>query len=279
MENRHMRLKTASVKLVGAIFILLLLVISLYPFIWMILNSFKENMEIFKQPFSLPAHWDFAVFREAWEFGEFSNSIWVSIIVTVSVVVFTLLVSSMAAFATSHLRFKGRNFFLGTFVGLQVVSGQVLLISIFKLLQMLQLFDTRTGLILVCIAFSIPFSAYIMNSFFRSLPYELYESAQIDGCSNIIYYSKILLPLSKPVFASVAIFVALSTRNEFLFAMTFLRKERTLTVQLRNFFSSFGSSYDIAFAGLTLVVVPLLILYLLMQKYFIQGLTSGAVKG
>lgn len=185
----------------------------------------------------------------------------------------------MAAFATSHLRFKGRNFFLGTFVGLQVVSGQVLLISIFKLLQMLQLFDTRTGLILVCIAFSIPFSAYIMNSFFRSLPYELYESAQIDGCSNIIYYSKILLPLSKPVFASVAIFVALSTWNEFLFAMTFLRKERTLTVQLRNFFSSFGSSYDIAFAGLTLVVVPLLILYLLMQKYFIQGLTSGAVKG
>ena len=185
----------------------------------------------------------------------------------------------MAAFATSHLRFKGRNFFLGTFVGLQVVSGQVLLISIFKLLQMLQLFDTRTGLILVCIAFSIPFSAYIMNSFFRSLPYELYESAQIDGCSNIIYYSKILLPLSKPVFASVAIFVALSTWNEFLFAMTFLRKERTLTVQLRNFFSSFGSSYDIAFAGLTLVVVPLLILYLLMQKIFHTRLDKRCGKG
>lgn len=266
-------------KTAGIIFIVFLLGISLYPFVWMILNSFKSNMEIFKQTFSLPENWDFSIFRKAWEFGEFSGALSISALVTGSVVVCTLFVSSMAAFATSHLEFRGRSLFLNAFVGLQVVSGQMLLISIFRLLQNIRLFNTRTGLILTCISFSIPFSAYIMHSFFGGIPHELYESAQIDGCPDFLYFTKILVPLSKPVFASVAIFVAMSTWNEFLFAMTFLRKERTLTVQLQTFFSSYSGDYNIAFAGLTIAVLPVLLIYLCMQKYFIKGLTSGAVKG
>ena len=191
------------------------------------------------------------------------------------------MVSSLAAFATSTLHFAGRKGFLLFCIGCQVVSGQVLLTPLFKLLVDTSLYSTHLGLILVMSAFSIPLSVYLFHGFFSDLPRELYESATIDSCNSFQYLIHILLPLSKPIMSTVAIFQAMFAWNEFLFSMTFLKSEKLWTLQplINNLFSGKRQSYDMQFAALSITVIPIVLLYFALQKYFIKGMTAGAVKG
>jgi raffinose/stachyose/melibiose transport system permease protein len=269
-----------TVNLILLVVIVFIVAVSFFPFVWMILNSFKTNTEIFQSPLKLPAGWDFESFSRAWTLGKFGIGFKNSLIVTGSVVMLNLVFASMAAFATSHLRFRGKALFLAFSIGCQVVSGQILLVPLFKLLREMNLYNTLFGLILVLSAFSFPMSIYLFNGFFKAMPREVYESTKIDGCNNLIYYLKILLPLSTPIIASVAIFQAMFTWNEYLFALTFLSSPGLWTIPplLRNFFSARNKQYAQIFAGLSIVVVPILMLYIFLQKYFITGLTLGGVK-
>lgn len=268
-------------QIIFTVFVAFIVLISFYPFIWLIFNSFKSTLEIFQSPTSIPKAWSFDVFVKAWEVGKFSTTIRNSFIVTGGVVAITLLVSSMAAFATSHLEFKGRKVILASYLGAQVVSGQILIVPLFKLLREIGLYNTHLGLILITSSFSIPMSVYLFNGFFKGIPKEIFESTKIDGCSNFNYYWKVLVPLSTPIIASVSIFQSMFSWNEYLFALTFIRTPslRTIPPQLQNFFSQRQQEYDLIFAGLTIIVLPILILYILMQKYFIRGLTAGSIKG
>lgn len=268
-------------KILLTVLMLMLIIISFYPIVWMFLNSFKTNTEIFQNPLGLPATWDFGVFKRAWVDYSFAPAVCNSIFVTTTVVLINLLVSSMAAFATSHLKFIGRDLFLSFCIGCQVVSGQVLLIPLYKLLVDTGLYDTRQGLIVSMAAFSIPMSMYLFDGFFKNTPKEIHESAKMDGCGNFRYLLKILLPLSKPIIASVTIFQALFAWNEYIFTLTFLRDSAKWTVQplVKNLFTGYSQQYNMNFAALSIVVVPVLLLYVCLQKYFIRGLTAGAVKG
>lgn len=263
------------------LFIILVVLLSFYPLVWMVLNSFKSNNEIFQRPLALPSHWDFDVFRNAFVRNKFGQALTNSLIVTVSVVCINLVVSALAAFATSHMKFMGRKLFLSFCIGCQVVSAQVLLVPVYKLLRDIRLYDTFPGLILAIAAFSIPLSMYLFNGFFSGFPKDIYESAKIDGCTDIRYFYRILVPLSTPIIASVAIFQALFTWNEYIFTLTFLRNMDMWTIQpvIKNMFQGYSVNYGSNFAALSIVVVPILLVYMAMQKYFIRGLTAGAVKG
>ena len=257
------------------------LIVSFYPLLWMVLNSFKTNTEIFQKPLALPKNLSFEVFRTAWIRVKLSTNLINSLIVTVSVVILNLTISGMAAYSTSHLKYRGQNLFLSFCIGCQVVSGTVLLVPLYKLMVDTNLLNTRIGLILAITAFSLPLSIYLFYGFFKGIPREIYESTKIDGCKNWRYFLVILIPLSTPIIASVGIFQALFTWNEYLFTLTFIRDMSKWTVQpvLRNIFSSYNLQYNMNFAVLSIVVVPILILYIFMQKYFIRGLTAGSIKG
>lgn len=279
-----MRSKTIlpfMIKVFFFILVSILVIITFYPFCWMVLNSFKGNTEIFQRPLSLPKSWNFNVFKEAWDTYHIGKVAKNSLIVTIGVVFINFICSSLAAFATSHLQFKGKHLFLSFCIGCQVVSGQILLTPLFKLLKDLNLYNSHVGLILVMGAFSLPMSIYLFHGFFKEIPKDLYESAKIDSCSNFKYFIRILLPLSTPIIASVIIFQTMFAWNEFLFSMTFLRDADLWTIPplLKNLFSGKRQNYGLQFASLSITVVPILMLYIGLQKYFIKGLTAGAVKG
>ena len=269
------------IQIVLALAIICLLIFCLYPFIWMVINSFKSNMEIFGDPLGLPGEWDFGVFATAWEKYKIGRIAFNTLRVTVCVVVLNFVFSSLAAFATSHMRFAGKGLILSFCIGCYVVSGQILLTPLFKLLKDIGLYSTYTGLILVTTAFSLPMSIYLFHGFFSNTPKDLFESAKMDGCRSFRYFVSILLPISKLICASVVIFQSLFAWNEFLFAMTFLRNSSmwTITPFLNLIFTSKHADYNLQFAALTICVVPLLVLYVFFQSYFISGLTAGAVKG
>lgn len=268
-------------KIFITILMIAIILASFYPIIWMFLNSFKSNTEIFQRPLGLPEAWDFSVFGRAWVDYAFAPAVMNSILVTTSVVLINILVSSMAAFATSHLQFIGKNGFLSFCIGCQVVSGQVLLVPLYRLLVDTHLYNTRIGLILAMAAFSIPMSMYLLTGFFKGTPEEIFESAKMDGCGKFRYLVRILIPISKPIIASVAIFQALFAWNEYIFTLTFLRDSSKWTVQplIKSLFSGYSQQYNVNFAALSIVVIPILVLYICLQKYFIRGLTAGAIKG
>ena len=261
--------------------IIFLVVVSLYPILWMVLNSFKSNNEVFQRALALPSQWNFQVFSDAWTTYKLGPALRNSIVITASVVILNLIISALAAFATSHLKFLGNRIFLAFCIGCQVVSAQVLLVPLYKMLNDFQLYNTFPGLILAMVAFSLPMSVYLFHNFFRSVPKDIYESTKIDGCGSAVYFIRILLPLSAPIIASVAIFQALFAWNEFIFALTFLRDAAKWTIQLqiKNMFQGYSVAYGRNFAALSIVIIPILLIYIAMQKYFIRGLTAGAVKG
>jgi raffinose/stachyose/melibiose transport system permease protein len=279
-----MKVETICEKFLQILLILLSIAVfiaSFYPIMWMFLNSFKSNTEIFQKPLALPAKWAFDIFKTAWIKWKFGAALTNSIIVTGTVVVLNLIFSGMAAFSTSHLHFTGQSVFLSFCIGCQVISGQVLLVPLYKLLNDLRLYNTRLGLILAITSFSLPLSIYLFYGFFRGIPKEIYESTKIDGCGNGRYFLMILIPLSTPIIASVAIFQALFTWNEYIFTLTFLRDFTLWTIQpvIKNMFSGYSMQYGMNFASLSMVVLPILLVYIFMQKYFIRGLTAGSVKG
>jgi raffinose/stachyose/melibiose transport system permease protein len=263
------------------VLVLVILIMSFYPLLWMFLNSFKSNTEVFQKPLSLPSKWNFSIFSRAWITSRFSSAIIYSCIVTSSVVAINLACSGMAAYSISHLHFKGKGFFLSFCIGCQVVSGQVLIVPLYNVMLELGIFNTVFGLILVMSAYSLPFSTYLLNGFFRGIPKEIHESTRIDGCGNWRYFLEILIPLSTPIIASNCIFQALFAWNEYLFTLTFLRDMTKWTIQpmLKNQFTGYQRDFSLIFASLSIVTVPIFIMYIFMQRYFIRGLTAGAIKG
>lgn len=263
------------------IFLFVLLVICFYPILWMMLNSFKSNNTIFQSPMSFPEQWSFEGFENAWVRNNLGRALLNSIVITSTVVFINLFVSSIGAFATSHLSFRGRKAFLSFCIGCQVVSAQVLLVPLYKLLRNLNLYNTYPGLCLAMAAFSLPLSMYLFNSFFSGLPRDIYESTKIDGCGDFRYFLRILIPLSKPIISSVTILQAVFAWNEYIFTLTFLRDMDAWTIQpvIKNLFQGYSVNYGVNFAALSIVVIPILVLYVFMQKYFIRGLTAGSTKG
>ncbi|WP_243112606.1 MULTISPECIES: carbohydrate ABC transporter permease [Acutalibacteraceae] len=259
---------------------ILLCVVIFAPLFWIILNSLKTNQELFKNSLSLPQVWRFDNYAKAWKLGlykYFGNSVLVSSISLCAILIF----SSLLAYGLTRFKAKGVGIIFIIVLGGMALSEQVALVPLYKMLKALQIYDTYFAVILPYIAFRIPFTVFLMRAYFISIPAELEEAAIVDGYNSFQIFTKIIVPISKPIFASCAIVNLNFVWNEFLFANVFLNNKaiQTIPIGLMTFRGDLKIDYTTTLAGLIIASLPLIILFFCMSKQFVRGLTAGAVKG
>jgi raffinose/stachyose/melibiose transport system permease protein len=228
--------------------------------------------------FSLPKFIRWANFSEAWETGV-KNYFWNSVLVTGFKVPIGIALESMAAFALTHMHFKWADrIFTYILIGL-IVPMQMTLVPLTLLMNALNLIDTLTGLTILYIGFGVPFGVLVMRGFFRTVPVAIIEAARIDGCSWWKIFYRIALPLALPAVVSLCILDGVATWNEFILAQIFLRSDelRTLPLGLVQFSTQFSTQYDQLAAAVLISVVPIVLVFLFCQRYFVAGI-GGAVK-
>jgi len=249
------------------------------PVITLILTALKDAGDFaVNGAFSLPKSIRWANFSEAWQTGV-GNYFWNSVIVTGVKVPIGILIESMAAFALTHMHFRWANkVFVYVLIGL-IVPIQMTLVPLTLLMNALNLIDTLTGLIILYIGFGVPFGVLVMRGYFRTLPTAIIEAARIDGCSWFRIFYRIALPLALPAVVSLCILDGVATWNEFILAQIFLRSDelRTLPLGLVQFSTQFSTQYDQLAAAVLISVAPVMLVFLLFQRYFVAGM-GGAVK-
>ena len=258
-----------------------LCVIWLVPIVFVIFTALKSHAELYSRSWFLPPkiiNW--SNFSDAWVQGNMGKYLRNSVIVSVVKVPLGILVSALASFALSRMRFRWAElvfffFFLGMLVPVQatLVPNKILLGS-------LHLYDTLPGLILIYVAFGVPFGVLILRGFMRTIPKELDEAAFIDGCSHFESFRRIIMPLAGPAIATLVILDFLGTWNDFLFATVYIQNDafRTITTGLLQFRRMYQTDYTLMNAGVLMSVIPMFVVFLLFQRYFVSGL-SGALKG
>lgn len=257
-------------------------IIWIAPFIFIIFTSLKTNAAVMNSSaFALPTDPQFSNYATAWSRGRFSTTFFNSAIITVIKVPLGLFISAMAAYALAKIEFKGRKLLLLAILFGTMIPFQVMLAPLFTLVNGLHLIDTYPGVILPYLAFGIPYQVFILQSFFRGIPKELSEAARIDGASHFVIFRRIFLPVCLPVLAALLILDFVSTWNEFAMALVLLqdRDMWTLPLGLSAFQGQFSRDYGQLNSAIVMTVLPAAIVYLIFQRYFVSGLTSGAVKG
>ena len=259
--------------------LILAMVICLFPMAWLCGTSLKTIQGLFMSPWGLPTRplqWQNYLYAWVKTGKYFLNS---GIITGCSVLAMVLF-GSMAAYSICRYTPRWSYFLLFFFLIGQMIPGQAVLVSVGLLLVNMNLLDTWTGLILVYIGAGLPFTIFILQGFFRNIPKEIFDAAVIDGCGEFGILWRIVLPLSKPGLASIGIFQSLWIWNEFPLALVILRREahRTLTLGIFRIIEAQQTNITTGFAALFLSIIPVIALYLILQRHFITGLTSGAVK-
>lgn len=261
--------------------LVLFAVIWVMPLLFILFTSLKSEAEIYgSSVFSLPRHPAWGNYAKAWGRGNFASSFFNSVLITCIKVPVGLLVSSMVAYALSQIRIRGRNaLFLVILCG-TMIPFQVLLAPLFSLVNRLGLINTYVGVILPYIAFGLPYQVFVLRGFFRHVPRELTEAAMLDGASHITIFWRIFLPISLPAIAALVILDFVATWNEFAMALVILQDSAkwTLPLGLMSFQGQFSSAYGQLNAAIVMTVMPAAIVYLIFQRYFVSGMTSGAVK-
>lgn len=264
-------------------------VTTVYPFIWVILNSFKERKYIRSDTFALPFGEMFTLenYQTAFDrvdiWGAYRTSLVISITVTLAVMV----IAGVAAYAMARYRFKGRSFLNGLIVASMMFPVFSTIIPVFRMLHSWGIVDfSNLYLSWLCtalpqIAGNLSFSIVVLMGFIRSIPVELEEAAYLEGYSVYKIFFKIVVPLARPSFATAAIFTFLWSYNDLFTQMFFLRNKNTYSITrlLAEISSQAGVNYGLMVAAVVLVVVPVLLVYILLQKNIIKGMTAGAVKG
>ena len=274
----------------AAIYALLIsyLIIVTYPMLWLLFTSLKTDREIFLAPFTLPDWGDlqWLNFSEAWTLGHFGDYFLNSVLLTIFTVVLSLLFSAMAAYALARFAFPGARPLFFYFLAGLMIPLQLAIVPLFFQMKNFHLLNSRVGLLIVYVAFGMPFAIFILTGFFRSLPSTLHESALMDGAGELRAFWSIMLPLARPGLITVGIFAFLGTWNEFFMAFMFLSGDgsqelRTLPLGLANItiVSQYRSDWGMAFAGLVLMVLPTLSVYAILQRHLTKGITVGALKG
>lgn len=263
-------------------YLLLIIVVlcMLVPYAWMLSSSLKLNKDVFTFPMQwIPELPRWANYVDIWTkipLGRFIyNTAKLSIIVTV----LQLLTSSFAAYAFSKLQFKGKNVLFLGYIATIAIPWQAYMVPQFILMRSMGLNNTHLAIILLQ-AFSA-FGVFLMRQFYQSIPDELCEAARIDGLSEYGIWARIMMPLSKPALSTLTIFTFVSTWNDFLGPMIYLTKTELKTIQigLRMFISQYSAEYGLIMAASVISIIPVLIVFLGLQKYFVQGVASSGIKG
>ncbi len=267
-------------KILIFLFFCVFAIVIILPMIWMIISSMKTNTEFLKDPWGLPSIWHWDNYAYAFKYGVgkyFMNSV----IVTVVSVFVTVFFSALAAYVVSRFQFKGKNLVFLFIIGGMMISPEVNLVSLFKLLQTLHLYDTHAGLIISYSVFQLSFTVLLMRSYMLSMSQEVEESAFMDGCTSFKVFLYIVVPICRPVLASGALFATMHAWNEFMFATVFIESDdlRTIPTGLVTLQAALKTDYPVLISGLVISAGVVIIAFLIFQKQFIRGLAQGSVKG
>ncbi len=254
--------------------------VMLYPIALMFLSAFKSTAEIYATPFALPQSWSLANLTTIWAETNFSRYLLNSALITISAVTVILVLGTMAAYAIARYRFRGNEAIYLFFLAGLMVPLKLAIIPLFIQLKTLGLIDSRAGLVLVYAAMGLPATVFILTGFLRSLPGELEQSARIDGATEARILWSIMLPLTRPALVIAGIHAAVPIWNDFFFPLVFIQSDgaKTLPQGLTIFMGEYNTDWGVLFAGLALASLPITLVYIVLSKQFIQGLTQGAIK-
>lgn len=256
--------------------------IMMLPFLYMVSTSFKKHTYLFESPPRfIPKEPTVQNYIQAWTTGNFSRYFFNSLFVTSFSTVFTVVFAAMAAFAFAKFAFFGKKaLFILLLTGL-VVPGIVLLIPQFVIAKHLHLVDSFAGLILFYVGMNFSLNTFLLRGFMEDIPSELDDAMKVDGASAWIRFAKLYVPLSRPALATVTLFSFLASWDEFAWAITLINSQdkRTLPIAIALFHGEHATSWGLVFAASLIALVPIIIVFLIAQKHFVQGLSLGAVKG
>ncbi len=263
------------------LFLILVSVSCIFPLLWMIGSALKTQQTVFSDMRLFPAQLHWENFYTAWTEGGFGIYFFNSIFYTVTVVAGIVFISSLAAYAFSRLEFPGKNFFFLMFLVAMMIPLPGSFVPLYVLLVKLHLVNTRIGYILAMINVGLSLSIFLLKTFFDKLPKDLEDAGRIDGCSKFGIYWHVAMPMARPALAVVIIFNALNVWNEYILAMLIFSSKSLMPLQrgLMVFQGAHITQYPLLMSGITITVLPIILIYLFMQRHIISGLTAGAVRG
>ncbi|GLQ54692.1 carbohydrate ABC transporter permease [Devosia nitrariae] len=254
--------------------------IMLAPIVIMVFSAFKTNMEIFQSPFSLPDFSNVTNFVKIWTQTNFLRYLLNSFIVTGASMACILTLGTMAAYAIARYEFFGASFILMFFLAGLTLPLKLAIIPLFMLMRDLGILNNQLSLIAVYTAMGLPTTVFIMTGFIRTLPNELEDAARMDGASEARIMWSIMLPLVRPAMVIAGIQNVVPIWNDFFFPLVFIQNDRlkTLPQGLTTFMGEYTTDWGVLFSGLTLSAAPIIIIYIVLSRQFISGMTSGAIK-
>ena len=254
--------------------------IMIFPFVWMILSSFKTSAEIIAFPPKLfPSQFNFSNYKRAFQMAPFGKYFLNSVVVMIFSVICTTFTTILGAFAFSRLNFKGKEVIFAILISLMMIPFEMLIITNYTTIVKLKLYNTLPALVLPFI--SSIFYTYILKSFFDTGPNSIYYSARIDGASNWFYLWRVMVPLAKPSLFTIVLLNALSSWNSFMWPLyiTSDSRSRTLPYGLQAFTTEAGSLHELLMAASSVIVIPMIILFVFARKYIVNGVSRGGLKG
>jgi alpha-1,4-digalacturonate transport system permease protein len=277
--NKQKKQKTAK-KAIYAVICVSLALFTIFPVVWVVLSSFKAQSELFSFPMTLfPKHWTFLNYAATFTRGNFivyfSNTVFVS----VSSTIITVIINIMAGYALSKYIFPGRDLIFVLMIATLMIPLQVIMIPIFLQLKKMHMLNSLWGIIIPPAA--TPTGIFLARQYMTTLPDSLIEASRIDGGGEFFIFRKIIFPLAKPVAATIAIFAFMWRWNDYLWPLIVITKNSKQTIQQA--LAAFVGQYQINWAELlamtTVAIIPIIVVFLFMQRFFMQGITAGAVKG
>lgn len=263
------------------LFLLVLLILQAVPILQVYLNSFRTDTDVKQRPFGLPTEWVFENWPDTWKVGGYTTAFLNSLFIAAVVIVAVLFLISMCAYALSKMNFRGKGFFTGYFFIAISLPGFLYIVPDYFIFNSIGLVNSRWSLILIYIAMQIPFNMLLLRTFLADIPNELEEAAKIDGCNSWQVFARIIVPIAKPMLFTITILVFVNVWNEFLWANTFIATDtlKPLSTRFVKFVGEYSSNMARIYTASAITITPIILVYLLFSRRFIEGISSGSVKG
>ena len=279
MKSAHK--KAVLGKVIVYMILILIAIVMVIPFLWMLSASIKSDREVFQMnPFVwIPENPKFSNYKDIWTKIPFAKFVWNTVYLTIVVTFLQLLTSSFAAYSFAKLHFRHKGGLFLAYIATIAMPWQVYMVPQFIMMRKMGLNDKL--LAIICLQAFSAFGVFMMKQFYEGIPDDLCEAARIDGMSEYRIYARIMLPLSKPALSTLVIFTFVSTWNDYLGPLIYLKSQEKKTIQLglKMFISQYSSDYGLIMAGSVLSLIPVIIVFLCLQKYFVEGVASTGLKG
>lgn len=254
---------------------------TIYPLLWIVNNSFKISRDVMNNSFAIALKPVMTNYTNAFDRISIGKSYLNSLVMSVSTVLLVLILGGLAAYIIARFKFRGRSAVYSILVATLLIPAFATVVPVYELLIKWKLVNTYWGLILPHTAGNLTFAILVIAAYMSTIPKDLEEAAFIDGCNRLSMFTRIFLPISRPVFASASIFVFLWSYNDLFSALIFVNKEsvRPIVALLNEISSQYGTDFGLMAAAVSLTVIPVMIIYLFIQRFIEKGMTEGAIKG